>query len=102
MPEIKKEEEMSIEGLPEENMEDEFAPTEDIQAEAEVTEEAPPAEMISISADDFPSLSGMNVGDTITLIIQSISEDGNMFDLGTEPVATEEASGREAVSEALL
>ena len=84
---------------------EEIKPEETPETEADkIPEETPPAGL-SFSSDDIPDLAGLGIGDTITLRITYVSDDGKMFDLETvapAEAATPAPSGREQVAKAMI
>jgi len=84
----------------------EALPEEETIPEEETTKEEPvTSNTITLTSDELPALAGLGVGDTITLRVANVSDDGTSFDL--EPV-TEEATptspgeGKEEVTKAML
>ena len=84
---------------------EEIKPEETPETEADkIPEETPPAGL-SFSSDDIPDLAGLGIGDTITLRITNVSDDGKTFNL--ETVAPAEMTpptpgGREQVAKAMV
>ena len=95
----KKEEEKEI--TPEETPETPETPETE---ENKIPEETPPVG-VSLSSDDIPDLTGLGIGDTITLRITNVSDDGKTFNLETvapAEAATPTPSGREQVAKAMI
>ena len=72
------------------------------EEDAAITSEVGSAQ---VTLDDMPELSGLNIGDTISITIQDISEDGNVFTLAMAEEIAEElppaGMGAEAIGGAL-
>ncbi len=85
--------------------------TEELDLEEGTPPAAPPEETapapagMELTIEQLPELAGLAQGDTITLEIQGVSDDGNTFTVGvmgeTEPAGAEGA-GRAAVEQELL
>ena len=86
--------------------EEEITPEETPETEAdEIPEETSPPAGVSLSSDDIPDLAGLGIGDTITLRITNVSDDGKTFNLETvapAEAATPAPSGREQVAKAMI
>lgn len=99
MADEKIDEELGAEGVPAE-----------IEGEAVPAEEVPGTEPMGtgfeLSIDEVPELQGLGLGEQVTVIIDSVSEDGKTFKLSVMPIEApapaEGAVGREAVAGELL
>ena len=63
-------------------------PTAEVGLEPTLEAEGPLGSKISLTADDVPELTDMQVGDTITLTIDDVTEDG-AYSMSVAPAAPE-------------